>query len=129
MSEHDDHNEAPEATSQATLSRPTPAGPPNALRELGRYLYNSNPFYALSATLILVGLHLLCNDESVLADPHSIAAAGWLHLSEIDRCIRHMSDRTFYTDFELDTALELMRTLVAKLTDAHVRLVFNIESP
>jgi hypothetical protein len=55
--------------------------PPSPLQELARYLYNSNPFYALSATLILVGLHLMCKDESVLTDPHSIAAAGWLHLS------------------------------------------------
>ena len=55
--------------------------------------------------------------------------AGWLHQSEIDRCIRHMEADPFYTDFELDVAMDLMRTLVAKLGDAHVRLVFNIESP
>lgn len=53
--------------------------------------------------------------------------SGWLHLSEIDRCVAHVSDGTFLTDFELDAAVGLMRTLVAKLTDAHVRLVFNIE--
>jgi hypothetical protein len=52
--------------------------------------------------------------------------AGWLHLSEIDACIRHMSDGSFSTHFEIDVALDVMRMLVAKLTDPHVRLVFNI---
>jgi hypothetical protein len=55
--------------------------------------------------------------------------AGWLHLSEIDRCMNHVSDGTFATGFELDIALALMRLLVAKLTDPHVRLVFSISSP
>jgi len=54
---------------------------------------------------------------------------GWLHLSEINRCIRHIAAEPFYTGFEIEVALDLMATLVAKLTDPHVRLVFNIESP
>ena len=53
--------------------------------------------------------------------------AGWLHLSEIDLCVEHMSDVPFYTGFEIDMALQFMRLLVARLTDVHVRLVFNIE--
>ena len=32
-------------------------------------------------------------------------------------------------NFEIEVALELMNRLVAKLSDPHVRLVFNIESP
>ena len=54
---------------------------------------------------------------------------GWLHLSEINRCICHIGAEPFYTGFEIEVALDLMATLVAKLTDPHVRLVFNIESP
>lgn len=54
--------------------------------------------------------------------------AGWLHLSEIDQCIRHVSTGSFCTGFELDVALEFMRSLAARLTDPHVRLVFDIES-
>ncbi|HEX8914224.1 MAG TPA: hypothetical protein VF796_17885 [Humisphaera sp.] len=54
--------------------------------------------------------------------------AGWLHLSEIDRCIRHMAaGETFHVGFEAELALDTMRRLVAKLSDPHVRLVFNIE--
>ena len=55
--------------------------------------------------------------------------AGWLHLSELDACIRHIADGPFFTDFELEVTLDFMRRLVTKLTDPHVRLVFNIESP
>ena len=58
---------------------------------------------------------------------HDDHLAGWLHLSEIDRCIADVPDGTFSTGFELDVALGLMRTLVPKLGDSHVRLVFNIE--
>ncbi len=53
---------------------------------------------------------------------------GWLHLSEIEACIRHMEAPDFAVDFELEIALSLMRTLVSKLSDPHVRLVFDIES-
>ena len=55
--------------------------------------------------------------------------AGWLHLSEIERCIAHVSDGSFVTGFEVDCAMEFMRLLVSKLTDPHVRLVFSIEGP
>ena len=55
--------------------------------------------------------------------------AGWLHLSEIQRCISHVGVEPFFTDFEIEIGLELMGRLVARLSDAHVRLVFNIESP
>jgi hypothetical protein len=61
-------------------------------------------------------------------DDFGASLAGWLHLSEIERCIAHISDGRFYTGFEIDSALEFMRMLVGKLTDPHVRLVFNIES-
>ena len=60
-------------------------------------------------------------------DDHGDDLAGWLHPSEIDRCIRHVSGGTFYTDFDLDVMLEFMRRLTARLSDPHVRLVFNIE--
>lgn len=53
--------------------------------------------------------------------------AGWLHLSEIDQCIRHVSEGTFYTDFGLDVMLDFMRRFATTLGDQHVRLVFNIE--
>lgn len=59
---------------------------------------------------------------------HGAELAGWLHLSEIDRCVRHVSDGTFHVGFELEVALGLMRSLVERLTDGHVRLVFDIES-
>lgn len=55
--------------------------------------------------------------------------AGWLHLSEIEQCIRHIGAQPFYMDFEIEVALELMGGLVERLSDPHVRLVFNIESP
>jgi hypothetical protein len=32
----------------------------------------------------------------------------------------------FYMDFDLSIMLDFMRLLVPKLTDAHVRLIFNI---
>jgi hypothetical protein len=54
---------------------------------------------------------------------------GWLHLSEIEKCIQHISDGSFRTGFEVDVALDLMRLIVGKLSDPHVRLVFSIESP
>jgi hypothetical protein len=54
-------------------------------------------------------------------------AAGWLHLSEIDAAIAHISaSDTFYMDFDLECMLDFMRALISKLTDPHVRLVFNI---
>jgi hypothetical protein len=56
--------------------------------------------------------------------------AGWLHLSEIDGAIDHtgIPPEEFLMDLDLEIALDLMRRLVAKLTDPHVRLVFDIES-
>jgi len=54
--------------------------------------------------------------------------AGWLHLSEIEQAIRRGAD-PLLMGFELETALELMGRLVARLSDPHVRLVFAIESP
>jgi hypothetical protein len=59
---------------------------------------------------------------------HGAELAGWLTLSEIDRCIQHVTDGTFQVGFELNVALGLMRSLVDRLTDPHVRLVFDIES-
>ena len=53
--------------------------------------------------------------------------AGWLHLSEIDRAIAHMTDGPFYIANELRYGLEIMRTMVARFGDSHVRLVFNID--
>ena len=58
-----------------------------------------------------------------------MSLTGWLHLSEVDACVRHMSDASFSTSFEVDIVLDIMRLLVGRLRDAHVRLVFNIESP
>lgn len=55
--------------------------------------------------------------------------AGWLHLSEIDRSIEHLGAERDSFGFELAIALELMRTIVSKLSDPHVRLVFEIDSP
>ncbi len=57
---------------------------------------------------------------------HGVEVAGWLTLSEIDRCVRHVSDGTFRVGFELDVALQSMRSLADRLTDPHVRLVFDI---
>jgi hypothetical protein len=52
---------------------------------------------------------------------------GWLHLSEIDQCIRHIrATEPFHMDFDLIVMLDFMRGLVSKLTDPHVRLVFDI---
>ncbi len=53
-------------------------------------------------------------------------AAGWLHLSEIDLCVEHMGPEPLYFGFEVKVAMEVMRLLVNRLNDAHVRLVFNI---
>jgi hypothetical protein len=52
--------------------------------------------------------------------------AGWLHHSEIKLCFRHFGLENQRHGFELEFALEMMRQLVAKLGDAHVRLVFDI---
>jgi hypothetical protein len=56
--------------------------------------------------------------------------AGWLHLSEIDKAMAHtgIAPEDFLMDLDLEIALDLMRRLVARLTDPHVRLVFDIES-
>lgn len=54
---------------------------------------------------------------------------GWLHLSEIEKCIQHMDANPFYLGFENEVALELMNIVVSRLSDPHVRLVFNIEGP
>ncbi len=59
---------------------------------------------------------------------HGAALAGWLTLSEIDRCIQHMSDGAFCIGFELEVALDVMRSVVVRLTEPHVRLMFDIES-
>lgn len=55
--------------------------------------------------------------------------AGWLHLSEIHRCIQHMAANPFYMDLDLEVALQFMQILVDRFNDAQVRLVFNIDSP
>ena len=55
--------------------------------------------------------------------------AGWLHLSEIERCIRHMGVQRSSLGFEVEIALDFMARLAARLSDPHVRLVFNIEGP
>ena len=52
-------------------------------------------------------------------------AAGWLHLSEINSCVQHMGPEQLYFGFEVEVALDVMRLLVHRLNDAHVRLVFN----
>jgi hypothetical protein len=62
-------------------------------------------------------------------DDFGADAAGWLHLSEIRQCINHIGAHPLCMGFDLEIALELMGTLVARLSDPHVRLVFNIESP
>jgi hypothetical protein len=62
-------------------------------------------------------------------DDYGSEVAGWLHLSEIRQCIRHMAADPFYMDFDLDVALQFMQLLVDRFNDAHVRLVFNIDSP
>jgi hypothetical protein len=56
-----------------------PAAKPVAELNLVRLLYNTNPFYALSAVLVLIGLHQLTHDPSVVGDPYSVAAASWLY--------------------------------------------------
>jgi hypothetical protein len=61
-------------------------------------------------------------------DDFGEALAGWLHLSEIERSMRHISAEPLAIGFEVEAALDFMRLLVAKLTDPHVRLVFNISS-
>jgi hypothetical protein len=53
---------------------------------------------------------------------------GWLTLSEIDRCVEHVSDGEFQVVFELEVALGLMRSLADRLTDQYVRLAFDIEN-
>jgi hypothetical protein len=40
--------------------------------------------------------------------------AGWLHLSEIEQAVGHIGVHPFYMGFEIETALELMRWLVAR---------------
>jgi hypothetical protein len=59
---------------------------------------------------------------------YASACAGWLHFSEIEACIRHVGADRLNMGFEIEVALEFMQRLVARLTDPHVRLVFNIES-
>ena len=58
---------------------------------------------------------------------HEAELAGWLTLPEIDRCIQHVSDGTSPIRFDFEVALGLMRSLIDRLTDPHVRLVFDIE--
>lgn len=53
---------------------------------------------------------------------------GWLLLSEVEAAIRHANVQPIEIGFELDVALAFMRMLVARLGDAHVRLVFDIRS-
>lgn len=56
------------------------------------------------------------------------ALAGWLHLSEIDACVRHISVEPLEFGVEVEIAMEIMKMLVGRFGDLHVRMVFNIES-
>ncbi|MDX1970063.1 MAG: hypothetical protein SFV23_23015 [Planctomycetaceae bacterium] len=62
------------AESAPVLPAPAPTAPPapvlrlpsltpSPLHRIGRYLFNHNPFYPLSAVLVLLGLHSLFHDE------------------------------------------------------------------
>jgi hypothetical protein len=57
----------------------SPAGNPFA--GLVRYLYNHNPFYVISAALILGGLHVLFHDREAVAHPNALTFNSWLLLS------------------------------------------------
>ncbi|HVJ83836.1 MAG TPA: hypothetical protein VNC50_22410 [Planctomycetia bacterium] len=58
---------------------PAPAAKPKPI-SLATYLYNHNPFYALSALLVFWGLHLAIHDPELNADPNTVAAASWIYL-------------------------------------------------
>ena len=52
--------------------------------------------------------------------------AGWLHYSEIQKCLERLEVPASNVGFELRFALGMMKQLVARLGDAHVRMVFDI---
>ncbi len=70
-----DRREFPESSAGASAGPPAPMEmtsapvlrsqslPPSPLHVIGRYLFNHNPFYPLSAVLVLLGLHSLFHDE------------------------------------------------------------------
>lgn len=64
------------------IGTPPPAG---AARSSGlvcfvRYLYTSNPFYAISAALILLGLNLIFHDEAAVQATTAVDFNSWLLL-------------------------------------------------
>jgi len=52
--------------------------------------------------------------------------SGWLHLSEIDRCMQQRGVDVSMVEFEVEVILQFMRMLVGRLSDSHVRMVFDI---
>jgi hypothetical protein len=60
--------ESPDASPGGPLlAAPPAAAVPKELLALGKYLYNHNPFYPLSAVFVLLGLHSLFHDEHAAA--------------------------------------------------------------
>ena len=68
----------------------------------------------------------LSGPAHMLFDYFGPTTAGWLHPSEIERAVAHITDGRFHIGEELRYGLEVMRSMVARFGDAHVRLVFNI---
>ncbi len=61
----------------------TEAPAPLVCNPIGRfvsYLYTSNPFYAISAALILVALKLLFHDREAVLHPNALTFNSWLQL-------------------------------------------------
>ena len=50
---------------------------------LGKYLYNSNPFYAISAAFVLLGLHYVFHDEAAVLATTAVDFNSWLLLGVI----------------------------------------------
>jgi hypothetical protein len=48
--------------------------------QLLRYFYNHNPFYVISAALVLGGLHVLFHDRDAVAHPNALTFNSWLLL-------------------------------------------------
>ncbi len=103
-------------------------GVPSELAALGRYLYNHNPFYPLSAVLLLLGLHSLFHDEHAathLTDIGFNNAILWLVLASFATVLSGTAVWLIRWGQVWDDARTILLTLVLLL----VALSVNCDKP
>lgn len=76
--------ESPAASGESSKENSPPRPPTSSgVSPLLKYFYNSNPFYAISAAFVLLGLHYVFHDEAAVLATTAVDFNSWLLLGVI----------------------------------------------